>query len=295
MNLRVTQTMLNQNMIRQVNGSYRKLESLQTQIATGKQINKPSDDPYGATRIMDYSSKIREIETFQRNTTEALNWLDMTDDMLLKANELLIRAKEIIVQGSQDSFGMQSREAVADELSQLKLNLGDIANTTYKGRFIFAGGETNRAPFDGQNLVTENLDQRMVEVTQGSYLPINVPGKELFGQDEGIFALFDQVIADLRDSSRSGAEITYHLTTLEAQQDHFVTMQSTVGARVNRVEQSIDRLAAQWTSFNKYCSDIQDTDIAKAVMELTAQENTHQAALSAGARVIQQTLVDFLR
>lgn len=287
--------MLNQNMIRQVNGSYRTLENLQTQISTGKKINKPSNDPYVATRIMDYSSKIREIETFQRNTTEALNWLDMTDDMLLKANELFIRAKEIVVQGSQDSYGMQSREAVADELSQLKLNLGDIANTTYKGRYIFAGAETNKAPFDGQNFVSANMDQRMVEVTQGSYLPVNVSGKELFGKDGGIFALFDQVITDLRDPAKSGKELTQHLTTLEAQQDHFVTMQSTVGARVNRVEQAIDRLSAQWTSFNKYRSDIQDTDIAKAVMELTAQENTHTAALSAGARVIQRTLADFLR
>ncbi|MGE5662666.1 MAG: flagellar hook-associated protein FlgL [Ignavibacteriales bacterium] len=295
MNLRVTQSMMSRNMVKQINDSYRNLDRLQTQISTGKRINQPSDDPYGVSRVLHYNTKIKEIETFQRNVTEANNWLDMTDDAIMKSNELLIRAKELMVQGSQDSFGMKAREAIADELAQLKLNLGDIANTTYKGRYIFSGSDTDQAPFDGTNFTGANLDQRQLEVTQGSYLPINVAGKELFGYGGGLFTLIDQMVTDLRDPSKSGKDLTNYVTQLENQQDHFVAIQSTVGARVNRIEQARDRLDLQLVSFNKYLSEVDGVDMAKAITELTSQENIHKAALSAGSRVIQQTLVDFIR
>lgn len=295
MNLRVTQTMLSNDMLRNLRTSYSKMQELQDQLSTGRRINRPSEDPMGTAQSMYFRTKIFEVETFQRNTNEAVNWMEMTDQALSKGNSVLMRIKELMVQASSDSWGTHSREAIAQELEQLKEHLGDVANTKLNDRYIFAGKETDKPPYQNGAYVGTNPDSIEVEIIEGSYFAINTNGSEVFSQGRGVFNVIDSMISDLRDYTKTATDISQHLGDLEEQVDYMVSAHSGLGARMTRVDQAIERLEVQKLSFQKYLSRNEDADLAKTITELTTQENIHRAALGAGARIIQPTLMDYLR
>ncbi|GAB7389196.1 flagellar hook-associated protein FlgL [Bacillaceae bacterium] len=302
MSLRVTQGMLNKQMLANLSNSYRALGKYQDQLASGKKINKPSDDPVVAVRGMYYRSTLMEIEQFKRNAEQGQSWMELTDEALGQATDVLQRVRELVVQGSNGTFEQSSLDAIAAEIEQLKEHLGEIANTSIAGRYIFAGTDTLTPPYDAASgsFTNQNGDPIRLEVNKGEYVKINVNGTDVFkfsvtdsdGTNyDGIFEVLDGIISDLRNGVSPGK----YLDVLDKQTDHILAERAALGARMNRMELTISRLDQSEVTAKKLLSEAEDADMAKVITELKAQENVHRAALAAGARIIQPTLVDFLR
>lgn len=131
----------------------------------------------------------------------------------------------------------------------------------------------------------------MYEVGQGYTIPVNMDGNQAFGN---IFTVLDNLIADLHAgdvSSLSGIR----LGELDNEINHQLNIRATIGARVNRMDFVINRMQSQNISLTGLLSKTEDADIAQVISELKMQENVYRAALSVGARIVQPTLVDFLR
>jgi flagellar hook-associated protein 3 FlgL len=297
MPVRVTQTMLNNNMMRNLSNSMGRMDKLQEQLSSGKKISRPSDDPVIATRGMFYRSSLIENEQFQRNVGEAQSWMELSDKSLDEANSILQRVRELMVYSGDGALGGDSLSAIAKEMDQIKNHLGSIANQTVGGRYIFAGTDTSNPPFDvasGQ-FTNSNEGEIMLEVNKGIRLPINVTGTSVFsfkgngGQD--IFNLLGSMVSDLQN----GKAVNDKLKDIDEQIDNLLAVRATLGARINRIELIKGRLENEEVNVTKLMSDNEDADVAKVITDLKAQENVHRAALSAGARIIQPTLIDFLR
>jgi len=297
MPVRVTQTMLNNNMMRNLSNSMGRMDKLQEQLSSGRKISRPSDDPVIATRGMYYRSSLMENEQFQRNVSEAQSWMELSDKSLDEANSVLQRVRELMVYSGNGGLAQDSLSAIAKEIGQIKNHLGSIANQTVGGRFIFAGTDTNNPPYDvttGQ-FTNSNEGEIQLEVNKGIRLPINVTGTSVFrfagtnGQD--IFNLLGSMITDLE----SGKPVTDKLKDMDEQIDNLLAVRATLGARINRIELIKGRLENEEVNVKGLMSDNEDADVAKVITDLKAQENVHRAALSAGARIIQPTLIDFLR
>ncbi len=300
--MRVTQSMLNTNMLRNLNNSMNGMNKYMDMLASGKRVNRPSDDPVAAVRTMYHKTSLNEIEQFQRNSIEAMNWLDMTDEALGSVVTVIHRVRELIVDGSVDTKGADSKAAIAQELQQLRDQIGNICNTSIGGRYIFSGTDTRTPPYDeaaGAFTNTNNAEIRL-EMGQDIFLPVNIPGVDIFTDSttgdgrQSIFKVIDAAITDLQNDE-SGSVITGHIASLEQNFDLFTATRSSLGARVNRIELVQARLDDSHFSSTKLLSDAQDADIPKVITELRNQSNVHQAALSAGMRIIQPTLLDFLR
>ncbi len=297
MPVRVTQTMLNNNMMRNLSNSMGRMDKLQEQLSSGRKISKPSDDPVVATRGMYYRSSLIENEQFQRNVGEAQSWMELTDKSLDEANSILQRVRELIIYSGDGALADDSLSAIGKEIEQIKSHLGSIANQTVGGRHIFAGTDTDNPPFDvatGQ-FTNNNEGEIMLEVNKGIRLPINVTGTSVFsfegtgGQD--IFNLLNSMVTDLQ----SGKPVTDKLKDMDEQIDNLLAVRATLGARINRIELIKGRLENEEVNVTGLMSNNEDADVAKVITDLKAQENVHRAALSAGARIIQPTLIDFLR
>lgn len=303
MPVRVTQTMLNNNMMRNLSNSLGNMDKLQAQLSSGKKITRPSDDPVIATRGMYYRSSLIENEQYQRNVSEALSWMDVADNALNETGNILKRAQELVIQSGNGTLNSASLQAIGKEIAQLKEQIGNIANHTVGGRYIFAGTDTNNAPYDpakdngnGQkgDFVNTNTSDIQVEVNKQIFLPINVNGQQVFNFPDNannIFKVLDSIINDLEN----GNSATAHLDKLNQQMDNVLAVRATLGARINRIELIEERLSSEEVNINKLMSVNEDADIAKVITDLKTQENVHRAALGAGARIIQPTLVDFLR
>lgn len=317
--MRVTQSMLSNNMLRNLNKSYYKMSKLQNQIDSGSKITRPSDNPVITVKGMGYRRDLNQVEQYTRNLGEVNTWLDTSNQSLDQVNSALVRVKELIVQAANDTNTEEDRKKINSEISQIKLELQDIANTQVGGKYIFSGTKTNSPLFVDGEINTDLLDQTKpdpkpflpaasadvnIEVFNGIQLTVNTNGTEVFKDIND----FMTKVSDLLESGATGTEISEALGAditdsatsakipgLDTVSDKVLSSLADIGARQNRAEMMENRLSMQEVNVTKQLSDNEDVDYAKAITEMVTQESIHQAALSVGAKIIQQTLVDFIR
>lgn len=306
--MRVTQSMLSGNMLRNLSNSYSKMSKLQNQINTGSKISRPSDDPVVAVKGIGYRTSLNKVEQYQRNMNEVNNWLDTSDDTLDHVGIALIRAQELVTNAASDSNTDEDREKIKQEIDQIKLQIRDLANTKVGEKYLFSGTKTlspvysqdtgGNQMFAGQPLIdggasaiasgitadTGFKNSVQIEVYDGVNLNVNTNALEMFAK---IDDLLSGIQNDLATAGTGGVAIGNRLSEISDAQNTVLENRADIGARQNRVEMMINRLATQEVVVTKQLSDNEDIDYEKAITELITQESIHQAALSVGARIIQ--------
>ncbi|RAK19926.1 flagellar hook-associated protein 3 FlgL [Anoxybacillus vitaminiphilus] len=294
--MRITQSMLTNNSLRNISQSYGRLDKYQEQLSTGKKIQRPSDDPVVAMKGMHYRSSLTEIEQYQRNLSEVYTWMENSEAALEHTTKVLQRARELVVQAKNGTLTPEDKQAIAREIEQLKKDLVQAANTKVAGKYIFNGTNIAQAPVTEQNspnapIVQNNNDDFLVEVAKGVKLKANINPRNVFSQE--LFDTLQQIENTLNDVA--SGDLDSLLKNLDDHLNSALAERAELGARYNRLELIEQRLAEQQVIAKRMISDNEDADIEKVITDLKAQESVHRAALAVGARVIQPTLLDFLR
>jgi len=311
--MRVTQSMLSNNMLRNLSSSYNKMSELQNQINSGKKITRPSDDPIVAVKGMSYRTDLNKVEQFERNITQANSWLDSSDDALGQVGDALNRVKELVVQAANDTNTADDRQKIKLEIDQIRKQIQDVANTKVADKFIFSGTKTQTSLFkNGEindelvdntttppSLITATSSEVNIEVFDGIQLDVNS------SKAANLFRNVDELMATVSDAlNESDSEKISNLLgglaegeddTISELQNKVLEARADVGARQNRIEMMENRLATHEINVTKQLSENEDVDYAKAITEMVTYQSIHQASLSVGANIIQQTLVDFIR
>ncbi|MFD1204780.1 flagellar hook-associated protein FlgL [Sporosarcina contaminans] len=303
--MRVTQSMLSNNMLRNLSNSYSKMGRLQDQLTTQKKVNRPSDDPVVAMKGMAFRMQVDKVEQYQRNLGEVHNWLDTSDDALDQVGEALKRLQELVVDASNDTKTQDDREKILEEIKQLRTQIQDLANTKVGDKHLFSGTNTGTPLFvDGEMVDPADYPGLGNDVTIGVFdgvqLKVNTNGNELFSNIdemmESIINKIDKLNADGTPADDpTGEEISSFLTDIDKQQNAVLEARADIGARQNRAEMMEHRLDTQEVISKKQMSENEDIDIEQVITEMITQESVHRVALSVGARIIQPSLVDFLR
>lgn len=292
--MRVTQSMLSNNMLRNLSTSYNKMGKLQEQITSGKKVNRPSDDPVVAMKGMAYRMQVDKVDQYQRNLGEVNNWLDNTDIALDKVGLALRRAYEIVESGATDTMTPDDRKILQVELAQLREQVQDLANTKVGDKYLFNGTKTLDPLFINGTLqqlpgYDESID---IEVFDGVTLKVNTNGYDRF---KAIDDLFHGIANPTPGPDISRDEFDQAIKLFQDQMNFVITTRAELGATQNRSEMMEDRLSSLEVSATKQMSDNEDVDYEKAISDMITEEAIHRAALSVGARIIQPSLVDFLR
>ena len=297
--MRVTQAMLSNNMLRNVSNSYNKMGSLQDQITTGKKVNRPSDDPVVAMKGIGYRSQLGKVEQFQRNLGEVNSWLDSSDDALDKVGSALQRVNELMVQATSDTTTPDDRKKIEIEISQIRTHIQNVANTKVGDKHIFSGTKTTKPLHDGTNYIPTtdpsypslNKDVE-IEIFDGVSMKVNTNAIDVFKNIDDMLAA---VSTDMTTGTASGQDYSTYLTGISDRMNEILTTRADIGARQNRVELMDNRLQSQEVIATKQMSENEDIDYEKVITQMITQESVHRAALSVGARIIQPSLVDFIR
>lgn len=284
--MRVTQSMLSNNMLTNLSKSYNNLSKLQNQISTQKKFTKPSDDPVAAMMGMSYRSDINNVEQFQRNIGEVNNWIDSSDEALNQAVSALQRIRELTVEASNGTLEGDQRVAISEEVKQLKEQLGVIGDTQVGGKYIFNGSNTIEPPSETGTFSSGAVN---IEVFSGIKMQVNTDVSSLFNDT---FGTLQQLVTSLESNDPNVGD---QLENIDDNIDAFLAARSVIGARQNRVEMMENRLASQEVFAQEVLSNNEDVDIEKTISQFITQESVHQAALSIGSKIIQPSLVDFLR
>lgn len=306
--MRITNNMLINNMVNYIGNNLTRMSGYQSQLATGKKIQVPSDDPVVAARALKLRTDVAEIDQYKKNVKDAQSWLDMTEDALAKIGDVLQRARELTVQGSNGTNTPDDTQKINAEMEQLRAQTIQLGNTTYAGRYIFSGYKTDKPLLDkdtGMFLidVNKNTENIKYEIGIGDDININVTGGDLFNSGGNTDHLsptpgklvddFDKLIDALNNGDHTA--VGNMLADIDDDIDNVLRIRADIGARSNRLELSSNRLESDTTNFTKLMSENEDVDIAETIINLQSEENVYRASLAGGARIIQPSLVDFLR
>lgn len=288
---------MSSNMLNNLTKSYDKLNKLYDQVNTGNKISRPSDDPFIAIKGLGYRTELREIEQYQRNTNEVNNWMDNSDAALDNATSSLQRLRHLTQQAANDTYNEEQRKNILEEVKQLKEDLIDIANTNVNDKYIFNGSDTENPPItkdgDGYKLDFSDSEVR-IEIANGTKLKANVDGGEIFGEDLlGENGTINKIIKALETNDRDALDAG--IGDVDKSIDAVVNGRADLGARMNRLTLIENRLSSQEITATATMSKNEKVDYEVAITNLITQETLHRAALSAGSRIMQPTLMDFLR
>jgi flagellar hook-associated protein 3 FlgL len=306
--MRITTGMVQRNVLADLNSITERLTRAQMKAASNKEISRPSDDPFNASRAMALRQSLEATRQHQRNVEDAMGWQDTTEQALDSITTAIQRARDLLVRGGTDGADQSSRDAVAAEIEQIIESVKENANATYRGSFVFSGAETGTRPFEPGADDTYHGDMAgatagvpgiVREIGPGVTMTINTVGRNVLGDgqasgDDGILHVLRDAVGHLRAGDGPSIRGT-DLERLDANVDRLLEVRAANGARSNRLETALGRLDEVEQTALSQLSQTEDADIAKTLIELNSQSAAYQAALRAGANIMQASLMDFLR
>jgi flagellar hook-associated protein 3 FlgL len=291
---RVTQRSISNNAMIGLQASITRLGAVQQQLTSGKLISKPSDSPSGTVTALQLRSESRAYSQYSRNAQDGVSWLNTLDSTLSDSISQVSRVRDLTVQGLSTGTGtVEGREALATEIDQLKQSLISNGNKTYLGRPVFGGTTSGATAYDASGTFVGDTTPVTRTLGPGATTRVDVSGPEAFGTGTAqLFTILSDISNHLRNDPSS---LSGDLTRLDAASVRMQNAQADVGARTSRVEQLQQNAEDQILNLKSSLSLVENVDLPKTIMDLQLQQTAYQAALGATSKVIQPSLMDFLR
>lgn len=295
--MRLSEQSKSHNQMRFMASATERADRVQRQLATGRRIDRASDDPTGAAMSMQHRKNIAFEAQMRRNLENGTAFLNVTESALNGATELLQRSRELTVQGATGTLGPSEKINIASELNQIIQQLGQVANTNFGGAYIFSGHQTQTPAYQlagvPPTVATWQGDsgQRIRQISPQDSVAVNVVGDQVFG------TMFADLIA-LRDNLNANAPTTTvnnSLADIDEALDLVLNARADVGARLNRFEATNERSLESDTNLQELRASIEEIDISETIIQFTAAQNALEAALGAIGRTSNMSLLNFLQ
>lgn len=293
--MRITNGIIQRSALANLQLNARRVLDAQEASTTGKRIRSVSDDPIGASQVMQSDGSLRALDQYQRNITSATARVNAEEGALDSLTKILERAKELGITQAGSNAGTATRQVTKAEVDQLIEAAVQVGNQKHEGEYLFGGVQTGTAPFTSTTppfSAAPPTGTRRTEISQAQYLITNHNGTEVF-LDTNVLSSLHALSTALGTGDVTG--IQNSLAALDGAHDAVQNLIGDVGARSSQLEVTGSNLAALDTQLRTFKSVLQDTDIEKAVTELVSRQNTYQAAMLATSRVMSLNLADYLR
>ncbi|MCX5919639.1 MAG: flagellar hook-associated protein FlgL [Deltaproteobacteria bacterium] len=274
------------------------LDSLNEKIASGKKVNRPSDDPIATVEAMQFKTATRQMDQYGRNLKTAGSWFTASESALSQTLDLVARVHEIAVTMNSDNQNAQTRDSAAVEVGELLDQAISLGNTELSGRYIFSGFETATAPFTkvmvgGVETAQYNGDTNdfQVQIGKDENLTAGKNGQTVL-MDSTLFSTLGSLKKALEDNDLDG--VNTQLGNLTSVEDYLNNQIADIGGRQNRAEVKANILGQLQLDLQDRLSQAEDADIAEVMIQLNSKQVIYQAALAAAARVSQMSLLDYL-
>ena len=277
-----------------------RLQRTQEELASGKRIQTPADDPVASAQILKSRSELARIESYQRNTDYALNEISLAESTVGSAEDAIIRIKNLTLQAANATYSDSDRQAMASEISGLKDHLLALANTkSASGEYIFAGANVSSAPYtvtNGVSSFTGDTNIRTVNLSSSVTITTRLSGQEVFGDATAgnidIFNVIETTIGALQTNNT--ALITTSIDELDSAANQLFEARSALGVRMNRVEDQRSLNEDFSLSLSKGISSLEDLDYARAVSELSMRMLALESAQKAYTKTQGLSLFNYL-
>ena len=297
---RITNLMSSQQLLDNINSSQDAISQTEQELSTGKRINQPSDDPYGASLAVSLNGQLSRLGDYADNVSDGTAWTSTGLSALQSIIQQVQRAQELVTEannGTQSDSEMQSAGA---EISQLIQGIKADANTTYSGQYVFGGGSSTAPYSSTDNKFNGTVDgqvQRTVGAGSGAAANVTVNSQlysVLNGSSNDDTGLLSQ-LQSIADSLSAGTPPpSGSLTDLNSSLSGLTQQSAVLGAAQDRLSLASTRIQGLQLSVTSALSDDEDANMAETLTTFSNEQAAFTAALKAGANIVQMSLMDFL-
>ena len=291
---RVTERSIATNVLTNLQNNITRISDTQQQLSSGKLISRASDNPGGAVAAMQLRSDISRHQQYGRNADDGVGWLGVADATLTTVVEQVNRVRDLVLQGMNTAAtGPDALQSLAGEVSEIQSSVLNLANSKYLDRPIFGGTTDGATAFTASGTYTGDSGTVLRTVGDNTKVRVDVDGQAAFGA--GATQLFT-VLADAATSlTTNTSNLAAVLNNIDTAASALRAAQSSVGARYNQLTSTRQASEDRVLSLTTQLSDIEDIDLPKTITDLQLRQTAYQAALAATAKVVQPSLVEFLR
>ena len=291
---------LAQTLTDQLSSQETNIAQLQQQLATGKVLNQPSDNPAAVTQVLALSGQASQLTSWQSNADTASSWLGTANETANSVLESMQSAQSLLLQSlNQGAQDPSTYQALGAQLQGVVSNLLSLSNTQYEGRPIFAGTSASPQAYDTSGNYLGNGDVPTVVIGPGSgagqTVGLSVPGTTIFGVGAAnVFSTLSAAVTALNSGAPTAANLSAALTALNTNISTAQQASAVLGDSSQQVAGTSSALTTQVASVQSDQANLEDVNIATVTTQLDSEMTNYQAALWAASQAIPETLVKFV-
>ncbi|WP_091895464.1 flagellar hook-associated protein FlgL [Marinilactibacillus piezotolerans] len=308
--MRITNSLMSKNFMRNLNNNMNSVYKYQEQLSTMEQVSRPSDDPLKVSKVLDLTNEIKQNEEYKSTINDSIDFTNAQDSALANATTSIQRIYTLTQQAANGTYNKEDRQAAKAEIENEIDTMLDSLNTSFGGRYIFAGTNTTTKPFektldaDGNFTgITYNgtsdpeLSGNLTkEIARGVSVEMQTDGRELMneqgaGDDLGTF--FNDLLTalDNDDIEALGGSL---LERADTELNNIVNLRTTIGATHNRLQAAKDRNESEYLNLKTTYSNTQDIDLAETYMQYSMEMVAYEASLQMGNKILQNSLLNYM-
>lgn len=324
--MRITNASMVRSHLYDTQNNLTNMSKINQQISTSKVINTVSDDPHKAIKIMNINNEIKYTEKYNYNIDESVGWMNTTDGALDNVGNLLGEIKETILKVGNGTYSQNEMKSLNEDMNEKINQLADTLNSTHGGKYLFGGSSVDDAPItvienpdgtvklefskDKNGQTIPNTDDLKADISSGINIDYNISVGEILNIKDGngnTVNLLDEInnlstlmndIANGDEQTAAKAKETLLNDTkgkIDTLFDHVVNERTSLGVRVSTAEKIKELNDEDILNIQDVLSKTQDTDVVEKFIELKSAEMIYQASIQVGAKLIQPTILDYIR
>jgi len=302
---RITPSMVTSSTLSDLNSSLASLERTTDELSSGKTILEPSDNPYGASRVIDLQSQLEGLSNYESDAQDGISWENTASSAMSSMNEVAQRVRELVVESANGTNNQGDLNTIATEIEQLTESIKQDANTQYAGQYVFSGTETTTPPYEQGAEKDEfkgNTETVARAVGPGGTVTVSTNISSLLGNGEAskdgkLLDTLRTIVGHLRSGTAEGKEAlgTTDLTNLDTNLEALSQLQAVAGSATDQLKAALTRNEDVQTSVTEALSNTEDTNVAAVSIQYANEQAAYEAALRAGASIVQESLLNFLQ
>lgn len=301
--MEITPQIILNTFLSNVQNQEQQVTRLQNQISTGNAFQRPWDNPTAVTTSMVLTNALEQVSQYKTSAHNAQNWLNQTNGVLNNAISLWDSVLSTAVQAANGTNNSGDTTALAATITEDQKSLGQLLNARYQGEPLFTGttGQDPIPPGFPSSIaswpVSSGSGNKEFQIGQASQVTINLTGFENVGQPTGqsYFQILYNDLGQLVKNIQTGpSAVAQQLSSLQQDLSYLTTAQSLIGARLQRVNNTLDQLHTANFDIKQSLSQTQGANIPQVTAQLAQEEEAYQATLQSGARVLSLSLLNFL-
>lgn len=280
-----------------------RLLNAQTKVATEKKINKLSDDPIGISKALDYRKRLGSIDQYKNNIAKGENKIQIMETTLDMITNLLTDAKDIAMDQSVGSTESSNRAIAAEQIDAIREQVLQLANTRIGGEYFFAGHKTRKPAFLNNGDYDGDTGEIKIIINENTKVKINITGEDLFPIDNpappgtglNVFGVLDKLQDALEADPYDKSAISNQINPLAKARDQVNLVRAGSASAFQQLKTADEHLDRFKLRLEDMLSKTEDADLAQAIVELQFEERSYEASLAASGRVMQPSLLNFLK